>query len=351
MKIELQDLFKYYGTTAAVDNVTLSIADGELLSLLGPSGCGKTTLLRMIAGLIPVSSGKILFGGREITSVPTQKRNAAMVFQNYALFPNLTVAENIAFGLKARRVSRSESRSKTQRILKSVELEDYGNRRIQELSGGQKQRVALARALVIEPDILLLDEPLSNLDQKLRVSMRQTIRALQREFGITSIYVTHDQEEAMAISDRIAVMDHGKLQQVDLPQQLYSHPRNAFVADFIGKANLLRRKTEQSAAGRRISLLGRSISVPETFSAAESVLVLLRPENLWFSQDGEDATVFYREVLGLITRYQIQTTRERLVVDVVSQPGVPLYREGDRVTVSFAPESLCFLPDEGGGRH
>ena len=339
MNIEMEALSKRYDAVTAVDRVSLTVEDGSLLALLGPSGCGKTTLLRMVAGLIPVTEGRLSFGGRDVTDLPAQQRNTAMVFQNYALFPNMTVAENVAFGLKVRKTSRQEQRRRVEEMLSCVELEGLGNRRIQELSGGQRQRVALARALVIEPDILLFDEPLSNLDQKLRVSMRQTIKRLQREFGITSLYVTHDQEEAMSIADRIAVMDHGVLQQVDVPQALYFAPCNPFVADFIGKANLF----ELSVEGGTVTLLGRQVPTPS--GATGTVRAMLRPERLFFSDEGVEGTVIFAEVLGLITRYHIQWEGRELLLDDVSQAGGRVRQVGERVRFTFAPESLYFLPE------
>ena len=339
MNIEMKALSKRYDTVNAVDQVSLTVEDGSLLALLGPSGCGKTTLLRMVAGLIPASGGKLFFGGRDVTDLPAQQRNTAMVFQNYALFPNLTVAENVAFGLRVRKVSRQEQRRRVEEMLSSVELEGLGNRRIQELSGGQRQRVALARALVIEPDILLFDEPLSNLDQKLRVSMRQTIKHLQRKFGITSLYVTHDQEEAMSIADRIAVMDRGVLQQVGTPQELYFAPRNPFVADFIGKANLFTLPVEQGT----VTLLDRRVPAPS--GAAETVRAMLRPERLFFDEQGVEGTVTFAEVLGLITRYHIDRDGREILLDDLSQAGGRVRQVGERVRFTFAPESLYFLPD------
>lgn len=338
MNIEMKALTKRYDAVTAVDQVSLTVEDGSLLALLGPSGCGKTTLLRMVAGLISATEGKLYFGGRDVTNLPAQQRNTAMVFQNYALFPNLTVFENVAFGLKVRKVSRTEQRRRVEKMLASVELEGLGGRRIQELSGGQRQRVALARALVIEPDILLFDEPLSNLDQKLRVSMRQTIKRLQREFGITSLYVTHDQEEAMSIADRIAVMDHGVLQQVDVPQTLYFAPRNSFVADFIGKANLFSLPVEKHT----VTLLGQRVPAPSW--ASDTVQVMLRPERLFFSEEGVEGRITFAEVLGLITRYHIDWEGKEILLDALSQADGEVRRIGERVQFTFAPESLYFLP-------
>src|SRR5256714_1295608 len=228
-----------FGTVRAVDNVSIAVRDGEFFTLLGPSGCGKTTLLRMVAGFCELDTGRILFGEERIDTLPPHKRNTGMVFQNYAVFPNLTVGGNVAYGLRARSVRVEESRERVERALKLVQLDGYGERWPHQLSGGQLQRVAIARAIVIEPHVLLLDEPLSNLDAKLRVEMRSEIRRLQKLLGITVLYVTHDQEEALAISDRIAVMRAGCVEQIASPRAIYEQPATPFVASFVGTTNLL----------------------------------------------------------------------------------------------------------------
>lgn len=237
--VTLDHVSKSFGHVQVVHDVTLAIKPGEFFTFLGPSGCGKTTTLRMIAGFYYPTSGRILFDDKDITYLPANKRNTGMVFQNYALFPHLTVAENVAFGLKVRKVPKKEIEERVERALNQVRLPGLGKRRIEQLSGGQQQRVALARALVIQPSILLLDEPLSNLDAKLREETRWEIKRLQQSLKITAIYVTHDQSEAMAMSDRIAVMDQGRVQQVGTPEEIYNRPANRFVASFIGKTNLL----------------------------------------------------------------------------------------------------------------
>lgn len=345
MKIEVKNIKKRYGSVEAIKRISLTVPDGKLLAFLGPSGCGKTTLLRMIAGLIPVTDGQILFDGRDVTDLPAQSRNTSMVFQNYALFPNLNVRENVEFGLRVRKLPRSERREKTLRMLERVQLQDYAERRIQELSGGQKQRVALARALVTEPDILLFDEPLSNLDQKLRVSMRQTIRDLQQEFHITSVYVTHDQEEAMSIADQIAVMNEGVLQQVDTPQNLYFKPANRFVADFIGKSNLLEVPVIRESGSAMADVLGMHICIPQQLKAQKTVIALLRPENLYFEKEGTlRGIVTFREVLGLITRYHVCIeNKQKLIIDRMNQTSDLPYKVGDPVFVMFNCDSILFL--------
>src|SRR5437868_6767124 len=243
-RLQLTGLTKMYGDFRAVAGVDLDIAQGELVVLLGPSGCGKTTTLRMIAGFITPTAGEIRLGGSDITRQPPWKRSTGLVFQSYALFPHLSVADNVAFGLRMRKLAQLEIAAKLTQVLRLVRLEGLANRLPRELSGGQQQRVALARALVIEPDVLLLDEPLSNLDAKLRAEVRVEIRELQRKLGLTTIMVTHDQEEAMTMADRLVVMSHGKVQQIGSQRDLYEHPVNTFVAGFVGRTNFLRGRVE-----------------------------------------------------------------------------------------------------------
>src|SRR4051812_8011581 len=237
--INIEGVARSFSGVPAVNDVSIAIRDGEFFTLLGPSGCGKTTLLRMVAGFCELDRGRILLGEQRIDTRPPHKRNTGMVFQNYAVFPNLNVGDNVAYGLRARRVGKEEIRERIARALKLVQLPDHGERWPHQLSGGQLQRVAIARALVIEPHVLLLDEPLSNLDAKLRVEMRGEIRHLQKQLGITVLYVTHDQEEALAVSDRIAVMRAGKIEQVASPRLIYETPETPFVASFVGTTNLL----------------------------------------------------------------------------------------------------------------
>lgn len=237
--VKLDHVSKMFGKARGVENVNINIKSGEFFTFLGPSGCGKTTTLRMIAGFYYPTKGRIYFDNKDVTTLQPNKRNIGMVFQNYALFPHMTVFENVAFGLEVRKLSKATIKEKVEKALKLVHLENFENRKINELSGGQQQRVALARALVIEPDILLLDEPLSNLDAKLREETRLEIKRLQVELGITTIYVTHDQTEAMTMSDRIMVMKEGIVQQIGTPQEIYNRPANHFVASFIGESNIL----------------------------------------------------------------------------------------------------------------
>jgi iron(III) transport system ATP-binding protein len=240
VKISLKNIFKRFGKLEAVSGVTVDINDGELFTLLGPSGCGKTTLLRLIAGFYKPDDGDVLFDGRSVSNVPPAERGIGMVFQNYALWPHMTIFDNVAYGLRLRKFPADEIARKVARVMKMVNLTGLEKRYPGQLSGGQQQRVALVRALVLDPDVLLLDEPLSNLDAKIRVQVRAEIRKLQKELNVTTIYVTHDQEEALTLSDRITVMNFGKIQQIGVPRALYERPENAFVADFIGINNLIR---------------------------------------------------------------------------------------------------------------
>jgi len=279
-RLQLTGLTKTYGDFRAVAGVDLDIAQGELVVLLGPSGCGKTTTLRMIAGFVAPTAGEIRLGGEDITRRPPWKRNTGLVFQSYALFPHLTVANNVAFGLRMRKVPAGEIADRLAEVLRLVRLEALADRLPRELSGGQQQRVALARALVIEPDILLLDEPLSNLDAKLRHEVRVEIRELQKKLGLTTVMVTHDQEEALTMADRLVVMSNGQVQQVGSQRELYEHPANTFVAGFVGRTNFLRGRIE--APGLFRSESGLAIRCPADAAAGGRVLAL-RPERLTLS--------------------------------------------------------------------
>lgn len=347
MEIALKNITKKYKDVVAVDSVSLKINEGELVALLGPSGCGKTTLLRIIAGLIPLDNGKIFFNGKEINNWSAQKRNAVMVFQNYALFPHLTVEENVAYGLKVRKLSQNEIKSRVQSALKRVKLNRYEKRRIQELSGGQKQRVALARALVVEPSVLLLDEPLSNLDEKLRISMRQEIKKIQKELEITSIYVTHDQGEALAIADRIAVMNKGKIQQIASPNELYYNPKNSFVASFVGQANLINAVSEKKENNKAIiKLLGKTmeIDIEKEFKKKE-IIVLLRPEEIRISDKGIKGIIKWKENLGMINRYKIDVLGIELTIDELNRRKHMPVEIGEEVYVDFNEEAIHVLYD------
>ena len=260
MEIKLQNIRKRFGETVALDDLSLEFCDGKLTTLLGPSGCGKSTLLNLISGILPPTSGSIYFGDRDVTSLSPDKRNIGLVFQNYALYPHMTVGENIAFPLEIKKVSKKERLERAAEFAKLLRIEDYFTRKPSQLSGGQQQRVAIARALAKEPEILLLDEPLSNLDARLRLEMREEIRRLQMETGITTIFVTHDQEEALSISDHILLLKKGRIQQYGLPQELYDEPCNPFVADFLGNPPI--NLYEGIVDGNRVILQGDNTGFP-----------------------------------------------------------------------------------------
>jgi iron(III) transport system ATP-binding protein len=306
--IRLDGITRTFGSLRAVDDVSLTIEDGKLFTLLGPSGCGKTTLLRMIAGFADVQAGSIWFGEQRIDALPAHRRNIGMVFQNYAIFPNLTVAGNVAYGLHARKVKPADIPARVEQALERVRLGGYGPRWPHQLSGGQLQRVAIARVLVIEPAVLLFDEPLSNLDAQLRTEMRVEIRRLQQSLGLTAVYVTHDQEEALAISDRVAVLRGGRIEQIGSPEEIYQRPRTAFVAEFLGGTNMLPgvagafdgQSTEVAACGTTISVPGK------VGEAGQKLLLSIRPEALRLADGAQGpllhAKLVLREFLGQIQR-------------------------------------------------
>ncbi|HRQ89111.1 MAG TPA: ABC transporter ATP-binding protein [Bacteroidia bacterium] len=317
LSISIRGLSQRFGQVIALDRLDLDIAAGELFFLLGPSGCGKTTLLRAIAGFQLPGEGAILFDGEDVTRVPPHRRDTGMMFQSYALWPHLNVFRNVAFGLEERRIPKPEIKARVEEALAMVRLDGLGSRRINELSGGQQQRVALARALVVRPRCLLLDEPLSNLDAKLRIEMRGEIRRICKDFGLTAIYVTHDQKEALSMADRIALLDAGRLAQTGTPEQLYRHPASAFVAGFVGETNLLP-GTLISASGEAHcvatalgELTGRLATPDWTPSPGESVLLSIRPECLALSPapSGENVisgTLAESTYLGETVQYTLQ---------------------------------------------
>lgn len=281
LKIVLENLSKDFGSFRAVDNVNIKINEGELFTLLGPSGCGKTTLLRTIAGFYQQNEGNIYFGDQLINDVPTYKRNIGMVFQNYAIFPHMNVFDNVAYGLVARKVGKAEIKKRVMEALEIVELAHLKDRAPANLSGGQQQRIALARAIVIRPGLLLMDEPLSNLDAKLRVQMRNDIKRLQKELNITTIYVTHDQEEALAISDRIAVMKDGIVQQIDIPKKVYTFPNNRFVANFIGTSNFIEGTSKMFGKSKaEINVIDNTFYLPVKKEYEGKIIISVRPEDI-----------------------------------------------------------------------
>jgi len=319
--IHVESVVKIFGQTHALDGISLEILPGELFFLLGASGCGKTTLLRCIAGLESPTSGVIRFGQTDVTRMPPHKREAAMVFQSYALWPHLTVEQNIAFGLEERRVPRAEIKRRVAEALEMVRLPGFGSRSIDQMSGGQQQRVSLARALVVKPRCLLLDEPLSNLDAQLRVEMRREIRRIVKENGLTGIYVTHDQEEALAMADRLAILNQGRIGQIGTPEQIYRSPANAHVAHFIGETNLLHGEVMESLAGRAqvrtaAGVIAGRISHPNWKpGAGEAVQLSIRPEAWQLkSQSSEGAIlgkIVDRSYLGQRIQYCVETASGR----------------------------------------
>ncbi|WP_434716776.1 ABC transporter ATP-binding protein [Lacticaseibacillus paracasei] len=305
-EIRIEGAKKVYGDVTVIENLSLTVPDGALFTLLGPSGCGKTTLLRMIAGFNSIEGGDFYFGDNRINNMEPSKRNIGMVFQNYAIFPHLTVRDNVAFGLKQKKATKEKVVAETDKYLKLMQIDEYRDRKPDQLSGGQQQRVALARALAVNPDVLLMDEPLSNLDAKLRVDMRQAIREIQREVGITTVYVTHDQEEAMAISDSIAVMNQGRIQQVGRPKELYHRPKNEFVASFIGRTNIIQANLKHDGATALLEFsTGYRMPLPILNNVADQpVHVSIRPEELIRTADGDiNAQITDSVYLGMDTEY------------------------------------------------
>ncbi|MFD2641246.1 ABC transporter ATP-binding protein [Pseudomonas japonica] len=322
--VSIQNLEKTYAGSPVFKDINFTIARGEFITLLGPSGCGKSTLLRCIAGLTPVDSGQILLDGHDLVPQSPQKRGIGMVFQSYALFPNMTVAQNVAFGLRMQKVASQDSRSRVEEALRMVELQDFAGRYPHQLSGGQCQRVALARSLVTRPRLLLLDEPLSALDARIRKHLREQIRGIQRELGLTTVFVTHDQEEALTMSDRIFLMNQGKIVQSGDAETLYTAPVDAFAAGFIGNYNLL----DAESASR---LLQRPVHSR----------LAIRPEAIALSLDGAlDGQVRSHSLLGNIIRYRVEARGVELLVDVLNRSSADLYPDGQRVSLSIDPTAL-----------
>jgi ABC-type Fe3+/spermidine/putrescine transport system ATPase subunit len=353
--LQITGLTRRFGEVVAVDDISLDVSQGEFLTLLGPSGCGKTTTLRMIAGFESPTGGRITLAGRDVTTLPPQKREVGMVFQNYALFPHLDVWDNVDFGLRSRGVKGDAAKAKVERALELVEMAPYARRKVQELSGGQQQRVALARALAPEPPLLLLDEPLSNLDAALRERTRAELRALLKRLGMTAVFVTHDQEEAFALSDRIAVLDRGRLQQVDTPEALYASPANAFVAGFLGRANFLP-ATVESGDGDALACrldagpLWRARAADGLrASAGTAVRVMVRPEQLKIGGEMEDGggavagRVLDRRFAGAASYYRVAVDAGG---ELLVQGGLADAPDGAPARVSLAEGArpLAFAP-------
>lgn len=322
--VSVQKLQKSYAGSPVFENIDCNIERGEFVTLLGPSGCGKSTLLRCIAGLTPVDSGRILLDGQDIVPLSPQKRGIGMVFQSYALFPNMTVEQNVAFGLRMQKVKADESQVRVREALEMVELGSFAGRYPHQLSGGQCQRVALARSLVTRPRLLLLDEPLSALDARIRKHLREQIRAIQRELGLTTIFVTHDQEEALTMSDRIVLMNQGRIVQSGDAETLYTAPVDLFAAGFIGNYNLL----DADSASR---LLQRPVSAR----------LAIRPESISLGLDGElDGQIRSHSLLGNVIRYRVESRGVEVVVDVLNRSSADLYADGQRVSLSIDPTAL-----------
>ena len=363
-RLSLVELTKTFSNTVsdvtAVDHINLDIRPGEFITLLGPSGCGKTTTLRMIAGFEDATSGQVMLDGENMVVVPPNRRPMSMVFQSYALFPHLSVRENVAYGLRLRKKSAEEIKEEVDIALAAMNLTAMADRAPSQLSGGQQQRVALARAMVVRPKVLLFDEPLSNLDAKLRVKMRVEIRRMQKRLGISSVYVTHDQSEAMAMSDRIVVMNSGRIEQVDTPEEIYLHPASVFVADFVGRANFVPAQAQEVGEDgvAEIEALGQKIRVHSSEGAKEAVregketVVLVRPESMRIQPTDEKpatltgslgqvvTSIFYGETV----EYEIETEFGSLVCVVSDPRAEDLLEEGQYVRLGIEAEKAWLLP-------
>ncbi|MCR4707877.1 MAG: ABC transporter ATP-binding protein [Clostridiales bacterium] len=353
VNIRIVNAVKKYGDNTVIPDLSCDIREGEFFTLLGPSGCGKTTLLRMIAGFNSIEGGDIFFNDKRINDLDPAKRNIGMVFQNYAIFPHLSVRNNVAFGLKERHLPKAEIAKETDEFMKLMHIDEYADRMPDRLSGGQQQRVALARALVIKPDVLLMDEPLSNLDAKLRVEMRTVIKEIQNSVGITTVYVTHDQEEAMAVSDRIAVMNLGVIQQIGAPKALYQRPANLFVASFIGRTNILTGELRMNGSTPEAVFEGGYAVPMENVQGAyrknQKVQISVRPEEFVISPAGEgirariDDSVF----LGLNTHYFV-TTAGGVKAEIVQESQIDsILPKGMEVSLAVKKEKINVLTEDG----
>ncbi len=347
-RISIKNAVKKYGENTVIPDLSAEIEEGELFTLLGPSGCGKTTLLRMIAGFNSIEGGDIYFNDTRINDMDPSKRNIGMVFQNYAIFPNLSVRDNVAFGLKNRKTDKETINKKTDEFLKLMQIMEYAERMPSQLSGGQQQRIALARALVITPDVLLMDEPLSNLDAKLRMEMRSVIRHTQKSVGITTVYVTHDQEEAMAISDKIAVMNGGVIQHIGRPRDIYQRPKNVFVATFIGRTNIIPAKLEK---GILVFSDGYRVEIDALKDAGDQeVLCSIRPEEFIICKDAKEGIrgkIKESTYLGLNTHYYIETDAGETVEIVEESSLEDELKEGQSVILQVKKQKINVFNQAG----
>lgn len=330
----------------AVDNVNLEVEPGEFVTLLGPSGCGKTTLLRMVAGFETLTEGEIYIGKENVASQTPDKRDTALVFQNYALFPHMNVYDNIAYGLKLQKLSKTEITQRVQKILDLMKMNDFAHRVPSQMSGGQQQRVSLARALVMEPGVLLFDEPLSNLDAKLRIHMRDEIRKLQKAVGITSLYVTHDQAEAMGLSDKVVIMKDGVIQQVGSPREIYQKPANAFVAGFIGKTNIVDGVVAaKSKEGFEVDIAGitHSISSEKSYDVGDAMKIVLRPESIMVGTEAFTGKVTKSVFMGESHEYEVEWQGQTIQISESNPFGKRTYEVGDTMSMDFDETALHIL--------
>ncbi len=344
--VSLRELTRAFGAARALDGMSLEIAPGELVALLGPSGCGKTTALRIVAGFETADTGEVLVDGKDVSGMPAAKRDMGMVFQSYSLFPNMSALDNVGFGLRMRKASSTVRRQKAGELLEMVGLSAQAGQFPHQLSGGQQQRVALARALAIEPRVLLLDEPLSALDAKVRLQLREQIRTLQQRLGTTTLFVTHDQEEALSMADRVGVMRAGKLEQVAAPDELYDRPATAFVAEFVGTMNRL--PGELGAGGTTVSVLGATVPVQDGGPSSGPVAVLVRPENLTVAPaEGGNGIVFLRTFLGATSRITVLLSGDtQVLVDVPSTHAAAM-TPGASVQVGIPSDPVLVVAAEG----
>lgn len=350
--LTLSNVTKQFGDTTVVDNFNLEIAKGEFVSFLGPSGCGKTTTLRMVAGFETPSSGKILLDGVDITDKAPNQRTVGMIFQSYALFPNMTVAQNIGFGLKVRKEADDVVKQRVSEMISLIHLEAHADKYPYQLSGGQQQRVSLARALAIRPQVLLLDEPLSALDAKIRVSLRSEIRSIQKTLGITAIFVTHDQEEALSISDRVVVMNAGEIEQVGTPFEIYNFPTTRFVANFVGSLNTAKAEILDPASGL-LNMDGVQFQTEEgtqNKKKGDTVTFAIRPERFNFVAEGKKENIVEGKVvnitfLGSVVRIQLQIGKTNFNMDTFNRPSLELPKIGDSCQVSCSKKAVLVLED------